>query len=196
MMQSKAFRFGALLCSARGSRSRSPKECSDVDRTAKCCLGGEPVVKMHKSAANGSHCESCVCRPHSPPPPPRVPLVDKGRAASGDWPIVAASSGQRKQPWRHASPPPPPLGLCLKGGGVPPPPPQSSAFNSTRRHVRNPNTTHPRFQPPVTAPATDFTARPNRFVTALSLPPDRPPLQANPCPPPQCRACNGHELCR
>ena len=34
------------------------------------------------------------------------------------------------------------LGLCLKGGGVPPPPPsQSSAFNSTRRHVRNPNTT-------------------------------------------------------
>ena len=38
----------------------------------------------------------------------------------------------------------------------------------------------PLFQPPVTAPPTDFTVRPNRFVTALSWPPERPPLQANP----------------
>ena len=30
-------------------------------------------------------------------------------------------------------------------------------------------------------PPTDFTARPNRVVTALSLPPERPPLQANSC---------------
>ena len=70
-------------------------------------------------------------------------------------------------------------GGALLEGGVPPPP-QSSAFNSIRRHVRNPNTTHPRFQSPVTAPATDFAARPNRFVTALSLPPERPPSSSKP----------------
>ena len=40
----------------------------------------------------------------------------------------------------------------------------------------------------MTAPATDFAVRPNRFVTALSLPPERPPLQANPCPRPRTRS--------
>ena len=78
-------------------------------------------------------------------------------------------------------PPPPPPGLCLKGVGVPPPPPpKCPSFNSTRRHVRSPNTTPTRVpNRQLLPPPTDFTV-PNRFVTALSLPPERPPLQAKP----------------
>ena len=65
---------------------------------------------------------------------------------------------------------------------MPPTPSQRSAFNSTGRARPQPQYhPHPHFQPPVTAHPTDFTARLNRFVTALSLPPEHPPLQANPC---------------
>ena len=92
---------------------------------------------------------------------PRVQVSSPGPAASGGryggrrtaergsaFPATgpAAESHLRG---REAGAPPP--GLCLKGEGVPPPPPGSS-FNSTRRHVRNPNTTPTRFQQPVTAP--------------------------------------------
>ena len=70
--------------------------------------------------------------------------------------------------------------LLEGGGGGTPLPSQRSSYNSTQRHVHNPNTNPPLFQPPMTAPPTDFTVRPNRFVPALSWPPERPPLQANP----------------
>ena len=49
-------------------------------------------------------------------------------------------------------------GLSLKGGGVPPPP-QRSSFNSTQRHVRNPNTTPTRVSNRQLLP-------PNRFYSA------------------------------
>ena len=74
-------------------------------------------------------------------------------------------------------------GLCLKGA---PPPPSPKAPPSTLPE----GTSATRIPPPPAfptasdCPPTDFTARTNRFVTALSLPPERPPLQANPCPIP------------
>ena len=69
-------------------------------------------------------------------------------------------------------------GLCLKGGGVPPPntPPSTLPEGTSATPIPPP----PAFPTARDCPPTDFTARPNRFVTALSLPPERPPLQANP----------------
>ena len=49
-------------------------------------------------------------------------------------------------------------GLCLKGGGVPPPP-QRPSYNTTRRHVRNPNT-------PPTRVSNRQLLPPNRFCSA------------------------------
>ena len=49
-------------------------------------------------------------------------------------------------------------GLCLKGRGMPPPP-QRPSYNSTRRHVRNPNTTPTRVSNRQLLP-------PNRFYSA------------------------------
>ena len=123
----------------------------------------------------------------APPPPPRgqpTPGVVKQDKSSGgsvdttktrsDPQRVRMSSGERpigaakgKPPTTEAlcqAPPAPTLLLQL--------------YPKARPQPQYPP--HPRFQPPVTAPPTDFTARPNRLVTALSLPPERPPLQANP----------------
>ena len=65
-------------------------------------------------------------------------------------------------------------GLCLKGGGHPPPLPTLLLQLYPKARPR------PQYPPPAlpTAsdwPPTDFTVRPNRFVTALSWPPERPP---------------------
>ena len=70
-------------------------------------------------------------------------------------------------------------GLCLKGGGGAPPPnaPPSTPPEGTSATPIPPPPALPTARD---CPPTDFTARPNRFVTALSLPPERPPLQANP----------------
>ena len=76
---------------------------------------------------------------------------------------------------RGAQPLPRSARALLEGRGG-----QRSSFNSTRRHVHNHNTPPTRVPNRQGLPPTDFTARPNRFVTALSLPPERPPLQANP----------------
>ena len=86
--------------------------------------------------------------------------------------------------WRASGATPSP-GLCLKGGGVPPPPnaPPSTLPEGTSA---TPIPPPPPAFPTARDSPTDFTARPNRFVTALSLPPERPPLQANPCPSPPC----------
>ena len=79
----------------------------------------------------------------------------------------------------------PSRGLCLKEGGAPPP-----LLNAPPSTLPEGTSTTPIPPPPAfpTAsncpPATDFTARPNRFVTALSWPPERPPLQANHSPSP------------
>ena len=86
-------------------------------------------------------------------------------------------------------------GLCLKGGGVPPNAPPSTLPKGT---YATPIPPPPAFPTASDCPPTDFTARPNRFVTALSLPLERPPLQANPWggggeappPPPELQNCN------
>ena len=86
--------------------------------------------------------------PHRSTPPHRVPLPLPSPPA--DLQGLQPSAPTTAPPTEPKTPPPP--GLCLKGGVPPPPPPQGSSFNSTRRHVRNPNATPTRFQPPVTAP--------------------------------------------
>ena len=90
-------------------------------------------------------------------------------------------------------PPPPRAGLCLKGGGGAPPPPPRLLLQLDPKARPQPQC-HPHPVPTASdCPPTDFTVRPNRFVTALSLPPERPPLQANPCPRARdrSRVCGG-----
>ena len=71
-------------------------------------------------------------------------------------------------------------GLCLKGGGCPPP--LATLLLQLYPKARpQPLYPHPRFSNRQwLPPPTDFTLRPNRFVTALSWPPERPCLQAHP----------------
>ena len=91
---------------------------------------------------------------HSPPPP--LNCCGVGRLRSWESRLKPPPPPPLLPP---PLPPPPPLGLTssatsrprghtqsvppralLEGRGVPPPPPPASSFNSTRRHVRNPNT--------------------------------------------------------
>ena len=73
----------------------------------------------------------------------------------------------------------------LEGRGVAsPPPPNAPPSTLPEGTSAIPIPPPPAFRTASDCPPTDFTARPNRFVTALSLPPERPPLQANPCPSP------------
>ena len=61
-----------------------------------------------------------------------------------------------------------------------PPPPNAPSSTLPEGTSATPIPPPPAFPTASDRPPTDFTARPNRFVTALSLTPERPPLQANP----------------
>ena len=82
-----------------------------------------------------------------------------------------------------ARPPPRALLEWWGEGGAPPAanaPPSTLPEGTSATPIPPP----PAFLTAGDCPPTDFTARPKRFVTALGLPPEPPPLQANPCPPP------------
>ena len=64
--------------------------------------------------------------------------------------------------------------------GTPPPPPKPLLQHYPKACPQPQYHPPPAFPTASYCPPTDFTVRPNRFVTALSLPPERPPLQAKP----------------